>query len=155
MTFSSRLGVRPVVNAAGYLTACGGSVMPLEVIDTMRSAAAAHVDMLELQVAAGARLAALTSNDAAYVTSGCAAAIVLSVLGAITKGDPGEISRMPEAKGMVTGIIMHTAHRILYDPAVRLAGGHIVQIGNTQQTFGWELEAALTERVAVSAPIEY
>lgn len=148
MTFYSRLGVRQVVNAAGYLTEFGGCVMPFEVIDSMKSAAAAHVDMHELHGAAGARLAAMTKNDAAYVTSGCAAAIVLAVLGAITKGDPRAISRMPEGKDMATGVVMHTAHRIPYDPAVRLAGGHIVQIGNTQQTFDWELDAALREGVA-------
>ncbi len=148
MTFYSRLGVRRLVNAAGYLTEFGGSLMPPEVIESMKCAAAAHVDMHELHAAAGARLAVMTNNDAAYVTSGCAAAIVLAVLGAITKGDPRAISRMPDGKNLATGVIMHAAHRIPYDPAVRLAGAHIVQIGNTQQTFDWELEAALEDGVA-------
>lgn len=148
MTFFSRLGVRPVVNAAGYLTAFGGSIMPPEVTAAMQRAAMTHVDMLELHTAAGAHLAALTRNEAAYVTSGGAAAMVLAVLGAITKGDPGAISRMPEGTGMATEVVMHTAHRIPYDPAIRLAGGRLVQIGNTQQTFEWELEAALGDRTA-------
>ena len=74
-SFYRRLGVPHVVNAAGYLTEFGGSVMHAQVLESMRSAAAVHVDMHELHAAAGARLSAITNNDAAYVTSGCAAAI--------------------------------------------------------------------------------
>jgi L-seryl-tRNA(Ser) seleniumtransferase len=104
--------------------------------------------MHELHVAAGERLAELTHNEAAYVTSGCAAALVLGTLGAMTKGDPGAISRMPTGDGMATEVVVHAAQRIPYDPAIRLAGGHIVQIGNVLQTFEWELETAFTERTA-------
>lgn len=43
---------------------------------------------------------------------------------------------------------MHAAHRIPYDKAVGLAGCEIRQIGNNQQTFAWELEAAITDRTA-------
>jgi seryl-tRNA(Sec) selenium transferase len=43
---------------------------------------------------------------------------------------------------------MHAAHRIPYDRALRLAGARVRQIGDTQQTFDWELEAAITEGTA-------
>jgi D-glucosaminate-6-phosphate ammonia-lyase len=144
----ARLGVRPVVNAAATLTAIGGSLMPREVLAAMAEAASTHVDMYELHAAAGRRIAELTRNEAAHVTGGCAAAIVLSVLGCITKGDPRAIERMPDGDGLPTEVIMHCAHRIPYDPAIRLAGARIVQIGNALQTFDWELEAAITERTA-------
>lgn len=148
MAFYDDLGVRKVVNAAATLTVVGGSLMPDEVLDAMRDAAASYVDMHELHAAAGAHLAELTHNEAALVTSGCAAALVLGTLGAITKGDPRAIIRMPAGDGLATEVIMHAAHRIPYDPAIQLAGAHIVQIGNVQQTFEWELEAALTECTA-------
>lgn len=149
MAFYDGLGVRRVVNAATTLTVVGGSLMPDEVLDAMRDAASSYVDMHELHVAAGQHLARLTQNEAAYVTSGCAAALVLGTLGAITRGDPRAISRMPTGEGMPTEVIVHAAHRIPYDLAIRLAGGCLVQIGNVQQTFEWELEAALSERTAV------
>ncbi|MER3403921.1 MAG: hypothetical protein C4289_01030, partial [Chloroflexota bacterium] len=46
-------------------------------------------------------------------------------------------------------VIIHRAHRIPYDPAIRLAGGRLVEIGNVSQTFPWELEAAITPRTAL------
>lgn len=142
------LGIPKVINAAATLTALGGSVMPTEVLEAMVRASRSHVDMHQLHDAVGARIAALTRNEAAYVTSGCAAAIVLSVLACVTGGDPAAISRMPGGSGLRTEVVMHRAHRIPYDPAVELAGCTIVEIGNAIQTFEWQLEAALTESTA-------
>jgi L-seryl-tRNA(Ser) seleniumtransferase len=144
----SKLGVTRILNAAGTYTAVGGSLMPETVVDAMRIAAGAFVDMHELHTLAGQRIAALTNNDAAYVTSGCAAAIVLAILACVTRGDPAAIARMPQGDGLPTEVIMHTTHRNPYDGAVRLAGGRIINIGNTSQTFEWELEAAITDRTA-------
>jgi uncharacterized pyridoxal phosphate-dependent enzyme len=147
--FYEQLGVRRVINAAAAFTLVGGSLMPDEVLEAMRSASQSYIDMHEYHTAAGAYLAKLTNNDAAYVTSGCAAALVLGTLGAITKGDPRLIVRMPEGRGLATEVVMHTVHRCPYDPAVQMAGGKIVQFGNAYQTFDWELEAAITERTAL------
>lgn len=149
MGIYEELGVRPVINGAAAFTLVGGSLMPDEVIEAMRSASQSYVDMHELHIAAGKRLAELTRNEAGYVTSGCAAALVLATLGAITKGDPRRIIRMPAGDGLPTEVVMHTVHRMPYDPAVQLAGGKIVQIGNAYQTFDWELEAAITDRTAL------
>jgi len=149
MTIYDELGVRTVINAATTLTVVGGSLMPDEVLDAMRSAAGAYVDMHELQAAAGARIAALTGNDAAYVTSGCAAAITLGTLAAITGGNPRAIQRMPRGKGLRTEVVVHTAHRIPEDRGIELAGGRIVEIGTSDRTTPAELHAALTDRTAL------
>ncbi len=148
MGFYDDLGVRRIVNAATTFTALGGSLMPPEVLDAMRSAAGSFVDIHELHLAAGRRLAAATGNEAAYVTSGCAAALVLSTLACRAGGDPRVIARLPDAPGIPHEVVMHAAHRIPYDPALRLAGARIRQFGNVLQTFEWELEAAVTERTA-------
>lgn len=148
MGFYDDLGVRPTVNAATTFTALGGSLMPPEVLDAMRSAAGSFVDMHELHRVAGHRLATATGNEAAYVTSGCAAALVLATLACRSGGDPRIIEQLPDAPGLPDEIVMHTAHRIPYDPALRLAGARIRQFGNVLQTFDWELEAAITERTA-------
>jgi L-seryl-tRNA(Ser) seleniumtransferase len=150
MTVYSELGVRPIINAATTWTVLGGSLMPPEVLDAMRDAAQAFVDMHELQEAAGRELARLTNNAAAYVTGGAAAGIVLGVLAGRTRGDLASIGRLLEGAGseLPDEVIMHTAHRIPYDPAVRFAGARIRPIGNVLQTFDWELEAAITPRTA-------
>jgi len=148
VSFYADLGLRRVVNAATTLTAVGGSLMPPEVLAAMADAASSFVDMHELHEASGRRLAELTGNEAAHVTAGCGAAIVLAVLACATGGDPAAIARMPAGDGAKTEVVVHAAHRIPYDPAITLAGGRIVQVGNVLQTHDWELDAAITDRTA-------
>lgn len=148
MTIYEDLGVPTVVNAATTFTALGGSLMPDTVLDAMRSAAGGFVDMHDLHVAAGRRLAELTRNEAAYVTSGCGAGMVLGVLAARNGGDPGVLRGLPGREDAPYEVVMHAAHRIPYDKMVQLAGATVRQIGDVQQTFGWELEAAIGERTA-------
>lgn len=142
------LGARPVLNAAATLTALGGSVMPPEVLHAMADAAASHVDMHELHLLAGRELAALTRNDAAYVTCGAAAAIAHGLLACVTRGDPAKIADMPRGDGLPTEVIIHCAHRIPYDRVVDLVGCRLVEIGNALQTFEWELERAISPQTA-------
>lgn len=137
-----------IINAATTYTALGGSLIPDEVLVAMNDAAGSFVDMHELHLAAGKRVAELTNNEAAYVTSGCAAALVLAILGIRTGGDPAAIESFPGQTAAPYEVIMHCAHRIPYDKAVALAGGSIRQIGNIQQTFSWELSGAITDKTA-------
>lgn len=146
--FYESLGVAPVVNAATTFTALGGSLMPDAVLDAMRSAAGSFVDMHDLHLAAGRKLAELTRNEAAYVTAGCGAAMVLSVLATRNRGNPGTLAELPGHDRAPHEVVMHAAHRIPYDVMVQLAGGTVRQIGNIQQTFAWELEHAITDRTA-------
>lgn len=142
----AELGVRRVINAATTLTALGGTVLTEEVVEAMVAASRSCVSIDELQAGASKRLAELTRNEDAYVTSGCAAAIALSVLACITKGSAAVIARLPYDESLARNVIIHRAHRIPYDRAVELGGGHLVEIGNVIQTFPWELEAAIDEK---------
>src|SRR5215207_9070371 len=145
-----RLGMRRVINADATLTRLGGSVMPPEVIDAMREAAGSFVDMYELQQVVGRRLAELTRNEAAYVSTGAASGLVLATLAAMTDGDLPTIAHLIETgEAPKDEVIIHRVHRIPYDPAVRLAGARIIEVGNRLQTFPWELEAAITPRTAM------
>jgi len=148
MTTFDDLGVAPVINAATTFTALGGSLMPDVVLDAMREAAGAFVDMHDLHVQVGAEIARRTGNEAAYVTSGCATAIVLTVLGARTGADPLDIARLIDGGDFPDEVLIHAAHRIPYDPAVTLAGARLRTVGNVLQTFPFELEAAIGERTA-------
>lgn len=148
MSIYDQLGVRRMINAATTFTAIGGSLMPPEVLEAMREAAGSFVDMHELHDRAGEALADLTRNEAAYVTPGCAAGIVLAVLACRTRGDLGRIAALPSGPELPDEVVIHTAHRIPYDPAIQLAGATIRTVGNVLQTFDWELDAAITDRTA-------
>jgi uncharacterized pyridoxal phosphate-dependent enzyme len=120
--------------------------MPEEVIKAMRDAAGSYVDMHELHERVGSELALLTNNEDAYVTPGCAAGIVLAVLACRTRGELGQIGTLTTGRQWRDEVIIHAAHRIPYDAALRLAQVRVRQIGNAIQTWDWELEAAISER---------
>jgi L-seryl-tRNA(Ser) seleniumtransferase len=150
MSVYERLGVRRVINADATLTRLGGSLMAPDVLAAMGDAAGSFVDMHELQRIVGRRLAELTHNEAAYVATGAAAGIVLATLAAMTQGDLPTIARLIETgESPRDEVIVQTAHRMPYDPAIAFAGARIVNVGDRLQTFPWELEAAFTPRTAM------
>jgi uncharacterized pyridoxal phosphate-dependent enzyme len=142
------LGIRRVINAHAMLTRLGGTRMPRPVVEAMVEAAGAFVDMHELQRKVGQRIAELTRNEAAFVCTGGSAGIFLSILACMTRGDLRAIARLPNLDGLQDEVVVHRAQRTPYDPAVLLAGAHLVEVGNTTQTFAWELDAAITTRTA-------
>lgn len=148
MTGYDDLGVRRVINAAATLTRLGGSLMPPPVVAAMAAGADSFIDLDELQARVGERIAALTGNDACYVSSGAAAGITVAVAACIAGTDPALIARLPYAHSGPNEVIIHRAHRNGYDHAARQTGAALVEIGMAHATQRWELEAALTERTA-------
>jgi L-seryl-tRNA(Ser) seleniumtransferase len=146
MPIYDSLGVRRVINADARLTRLGGSLMPEPVLRAMADAAGAYVDMFELQQRVGERLAELTHNQAAYVCTGAAAGLFLATMACRNGGDLAALAAWPG--GPRGEVIIHRAHRIPYDAAVRLAGARLAEIGDTEETTPDMLEAALSEQTA-------
>ena len=146
--FLQDLGVRRVISARTRQTVFGGSKMRPEVWAAMQEANAAQVDMNELHAKAGARIAGLTQNEAAYVTSGSAAGLVLSAAACITGGNPALMDRLPFTDGLKNEIVLHRFQRNHYDINIRQAGARLVEIGSHRQTHPWELEEAIGEKTA-------
>ncbi|MEZ4678671.1 MAG: PLP-dependent transferase [Caldilineaceae bacterium] len=140
------LGVRPVINAIGTFTRLSGTLMPDEVVQAMAAAARHFVCMEELQYKAGQIIAELTGAEAAYITSGAQANLVLAIAACITGLDPEKMDRMPHASGMPNQVIMDKVHRTHYDHAVEVAGGHIVEVGSHAPCTPTELEAAINDQ---------
>lgn len=144
-----RLGVRPLINARGSHTRLGGSLMPPEVLDAMRAAAAAYVVLDELQDEASALIVRGTGAEAGLVTGGAEAGLLLGAAACVTHGDPAKIARVPDLSGMPGEAIMHRAHRNGYDHAIRVAGLSIVEVGYGHSTLPEQLEAAFGEETAL------
>lgn len=148
----ARLGVRRRINAAGTLTRLGGSLMDDAVLDAMRDAAQASVDIGELQSAASRVIARATGAEAGMVTSGAAAGLTLAAAACIAGYDVARMARLPDTRGMPNEILMPRTHRNAYDHALRAAGATIVDIGHNDRGTGagirglepWEIEAAVT-----------
>src|SRR5205809_256929 len=78
MTNYESLGIRPIINATATLTRLGGSLMAPEVVQAMNDAARSFIDLHELQRRVGDHIATITHNEAAYVSCGAAAGLVLA-----------------------------------------------------------------------------
>lgn len=140
------LGVKPIVNATGTFTRLGGSLMPPEVVQAMAEAARQFVCIEDLQLQAGNIIAEIVGAEAAYVTTGAYAAIVLSIAACMTGLDPEKMDRLPHTEGMPHDVVMPKAQRNSYDHAAEAAGGRIVEAGRPDQCTPEELEAAITDQ---------
>ena len=101
MDIYDKLGVK-VINGNATLTRLGGSIMPAEVLSAMEEASRHFVDMDELQRKAGKRIASLTRNEAAYVSCGAAAGMVLATAACMAGTDPVKRARLPDVLSDLT-----------------------------------------------------
>jgi uncharacterized pyridoxal phosphate-dependent enzyme len=141
-----RLGLRRVINASATLTRLGGSIMPPEVRQAMMEAAESFVDIVEMQRAVSARIAELTHNEAAYVSSGAAAGLALVTAALITGTDEAKAERLPLPDGPKYDVLIHKSQRFVYDHAIRMVGVNLIEFGMGSGAQPWELEAAYTDR---------
>ena len=146
-----RLGVAPIINAAGSITRLGGTRTRPETLDLMSRAARIMVNIDDLNRAAGKELARLTGAEAGFVCSGAAGGLLLQAAACIAGNDPMKMRRLPDTEGMKNEIVIHTMHRFPYDQAYRAAGAKMVEFGDYLFAHPWQLEGAINERTAAVA----
>lgn len=143
-----RLGVKKLINAAGTYTIVGGSRMSEKTLDAMRYAAHSFVDIRKLQSAVHKRLAEVTNNEAACVTTGAAAGIYVTIASCVAEKFGKSFAYLSENEVERCEVIVFRAHRNPYDWAVRQLGIKLVEVGypNTiQPTTARDLECAFGE----------
>ena len=156
MTVYARFGVPTVINAAGTVTRLSGGHMHPEVLDAMRDAAGSCVDMATLQAGASRVIARVTGAEAGIVTNGASAALLLGAASCLAGLDPARMNRLPDVADGRNEIIVVRSQRNMYDRALTVAGGRIVEVGIPDRYSGpgvrdaapWEIEAAITPRTA-------
>ena len=131
MTDYQSLGIRPLINAYATVTKYGGSVMPAEVVQAMNAAAAVFVDLAELQRKVGDRIAGLTGNQAAYVTSGAAGGVMLSAAACVIHHHPEHSHSFPHIAALKNEAIVQRSHRNGYDFAIQQVGMKFVEIDSS------------------------
>jgi len=141
------LGAGRIINAVGSTTLTGGSILSKKVLAAMNEASQVYLDMPELHEKAGRYVARMLGVEAAFITSGAAAGLVLSASACITRGDLEKIRRVPRTEGMRNEIIVQGMHRNMYDRNLELAGAKIVEVGDDKQTDESEFRAAFTDVV--------
>ena len=148
-----KLGVRPVINAGGNTTLWGGSTPPPEIRSAMVEADASYVEMTELLARSGDFIAETLGVEAAHITSGCFAALVLSTAACLTEGDAERTARLPETDGR-NEIIALRSLRYPYRRSHSVPGGRIVEAGDEDGCTAEQLAAAIGPNTAAVTYIQ-
>jgi len=140
------LGVRTFINGRGTITFMTGSLMHVEVVDTLQYTSKVFCMIDELQDKVGAKIAELTHAEAATVTSGAFSALMLGMAGVLTGLDAKKAAMLPklEGTGMKTEVIMQKGHDVGYNQALTNCGVKIIQVDGVE-----ELEKAISEKTAL------
>lgn len=151
MKVLDELDVNRVVNAAGKMTALGGSAQTANVAAALAEAASIHVDMRDLRAQAQSRIAALCGAEAACITTGAAAGIAIGIAAFLTRGEPELVRRLPLYDGP-RRVLVQAGHDVNFGAEVcqmiRLGGGDPVVFGSKDRVLGADLDAALDDDVA-------
>jgi D-glucosaminate-6-phosphate ammonia-lyase len=144
-----RIGVKPVINACGIYTDLGGSRLSPGVWAAMEEANRSFLRLTDLLEISGRHIAQLLGAEAARVTPGAAAAIMLGTAACMAGTDGAKSEQLPDTKGMKSEVLIQAGHRYKYDRQVGLAGAKLIEVGSANGTRADQFEQALGERTAM------
>ena len=143
-----QLGVKRLINARGDPTVLGGSTVAPSVQAAMEEGNEYFVDMPELMHRSGEEIARIIGCEAAMVTSGCFAALVLGTAAIMAGNDPDKIAQLPDSTGMKSEFLIMKGMRYHYDKYAQVAGGKLVEVGDPEATTAEQMEAAIGPNTA-------
>jgi seryl-tRNA(Sec) selenium transferase len=144
----ARVGVRPVINGCGIYSDLGGSRLSPSIWAAMSDINEQFVSMVELLRTSGEIIARHVGTEAARVTPGAAASIMLMVAGIMTGKDASRTELLPRTEGLRDEILLQWNHRYKYDRQIAMTGARIVRVGSAQGTTADEVRNAITPRTA-------
>ncbi len=128
------LDIETVINAAGKLTALGGTAQAPAVAEAQALAAQRHVDLANLREQAGASIAGYTGAEAACVTSGAAAGITIGIAALLTGSNIERIWQLPHFDGN-NRILLQAGHVVNFgapiEQMIRMGGGQPIILGSS------------------------
>lgn len=148
--YTRLLGVRPHIGAHSHLSSMGGSRMPEEVMEAMTEANRFFVDMEDLHVAAGRRLAEIAGSEDALISSGAFAALFVGAAGVLTGTDEERMAALPRPTWPKVECLFQTPHRFFYDRVFQYAGMTLVE-ADTRQAY----EEAISDRTALLVGLSF
>jgi L-seryl-tRNA(Ser) seleniumtransferase/D-glucosaminate-6-phosphate ammonia-lyase len=129
-----RFGLDGVINAAGKMTALGGTAQSEAVARAQAEAAQHHVDLDALRRGAGERIAKYTGAEAASVTPGAAAGLAICVAACITGTHLEHVLRVPNTDGLKRRVLLQAGHDVNFGASVV----QMIQLGGGRpETIGW------------------
>ena len=148
------LGLEPIINATGSVTALGGSIVAEEVREAMELSNDVYIPMTELEKKVGDEIAKILDVPAAYITSGAGSALTLAAAAFMAGKDDDKIQQLPNTKGMPNKILIQKRQRYWYDRCMEFSGGTLVEIGTEKGTSKNDLINAIdSETACVHYPV--
>ena len=127
--YYAKLGVAPIINAAGTYTTLTAACMPPKVLAAVQKAALHPVRLHDLQRKAGEYIAQRLKCEGAIVTSGASGAISLATAACMQQANRCNVLDMPQAiDGMKNQVVVQHAHRYGYDRAMYLCGARVTEV---------------------------
>jgi D-glucosaminate-6-phosphate ammonia-lyase len=139
-----RLGLRPLINVSGTMTALGASIMVPEAIQAMVDIGPQFVEIDDLQRKASAVIGTACRAEAGFITASCASGISLAVAGCVTGDQLLAIERLPDTGDLKSEVLIQMGHMVSYGaPVVQgiaLTGGTVIPVGTVSKTAPHHLE---------------
>ena len=148
MNIYDKLGVKTYINAYDTMTMYGSTIMDDDILESYKESASYLVDMNQLQDVLGKKIAELTDNEAAYITTGASMGVTLAICACMAGTDRYKLSKLPNTTGMKNEVIIMRSQRNPYDKAIEVSGAKLVEIGNLAATNDFELEGVINENTA-------
>lgn len=139
----TRIGIRPLINCRGTITAISGSTSLPEVKQAMYNASLYHVRMDEMMAAVGAELGRLCGAEYGMATTGAAAATCLATIACVAGTNIEQCQALPYIKKKDQVVIPKTS-RNPYDVGARMCGMEMVEFTTPE-----ELRDKINERTAM------
>ncbi len=139
----TRIGIRPLINCRGTITAISGSTSLPEVKQAMYNASLYHVRMDEMMEAVGAELGKLCGAEWGIAVTGTAAATCLATIACVAGTNVEQCEALPYIKKKDQVVIPRTS-RNPYDIGARMCGMEMVEFTTPE-----ELRAKITDRTAM------
>ncbi|WDR07432.1 aminotransferase class V-fold PLP-dependent enzyme [Devosia rhodophyticola] len=148
------LGLRPVINVSGTMTALGSSIVVPQAIEAVSQSLNQFFEMGELYKQASKVIADLTGAEAGLVTASCASGIAQAVAGAITGQDLLAIERLPDTGSLKNEVVTLSGHMVGFgapvEQMIRLTGAKVVPVGQATSASAYQLAASITDKTAAA-----
>ena len=131
--FFEKIGLKPIINASGRMTALGVSTMSDGVSKAVMNGGKNYVVMDSLFEKTGEILSTYTGAEASLITSSASAGIAISIAAIIAKDNLKLIRELPYSVGLKNEIIIPKGHIVGFGAPVptmvRIGGGQVVEAG--------------------------
>ena len=152
MDIRARLGMRPIINVSGTMTALGASMVVPEAVDAIAAVLTEFVEIGDLQRKVSAAVARLCATEAGFVTASASAGITVAIAGAMTGSDLAAIERLPNAAGLKNEVPIQLGHMVGYgapvEQAIRLTGARAMPFGGATDVRPYQLAGVISDNTA-------